>query len=462
MIANASIENHKKSHSGLTNALLSRSRFPLLISDFFLAIAAFYSAAWIGPHYLFGDMQFKLTFPAITFCFSFICLALGLGYYEKDVRFFPKRFLAMNLISGALAFIFTLIAVYFSYAWDVGRTTPVFGGATAILVLLIYRYLMTQVVIKMPMSFVILGDKSEITNELLKEFKNENQRRTYLFKKELSEKISNNIENSSEILKELMSEGVNDIILTSGTSSNEKIMSFAVNALNHGIRITDELSFFMEVFERLPKDSFSRLSFIFSELKLNKFFSQFFKRVGDIILSSFLIILTMPFMMAIAILIKLTSRGPILFIQKRQGYLCKPFLIYKFRTMAHNHSGPLSTLKKDPRITTAGHLLRKLHLDELPQLFNILKGEMSFVGPRPEAYDFAIDIKDKIPYYNFRHLVRPGLTGLSQMKVGYTFIDIDETKDKLAHDIYYIINFSISFDIILMLRTAFYLAKGSR
>lgn len=179
------------------------------------------------------------------------------------------------------------------------------------------------------------------------------------------------------------------------------------------------------------------------------------KRITDVVGSVFGIVVTSPIMLLSALLIKLTSPGPVIFRQERVGLHNKPFYMYKFRTMEQQAPGEEKkawTVRNDPRVTTVGKFLRRTSLDELPQLFNILHGDMSLVGPRPERPLFVEKFKEEIPRYMVKHQVRPGLTGWAQVNGlrGDTSI-----RKRIEYDIYYIENWTIWFDMKIILMTFF-------
>lgn len=179
---------------------------------------------------------------------------------------------------------------------------------------------------------------------------------------------------------------------------------------------------------------------------------QAVKRLGDVLLSVTLLIITAPLFLLISLAIKLTSPGPVFYRQKRVGLNNREFEIIKFRTMvdgAEKMTGPVLATDDDPRVTRIGRLLRPTRLDELPQLLNILKGDMSFVGPRPERPCFVSQFSSEIPGYAYRLKVRPGLTGLAQVLGKYT----TDPESKLRFDLYYIRNYSIILDIQIILQT---------
>jgi lipopolysaccharide/colanic/teichoic acid biosynthesis glycosyltransferase len=180
------------------------------------------------------------------------------------------------------------------------------------------------------------------------------------------------------------------------------------------------------------------------------------KVVGEFTFALVLLVLTAPLMLLAAVLVKLTSRGPIFYCQTRLGRNGKPFTIYKVRTMRHNCealSGPQWSLPGDSRITPVGHFLRKSHIDELPQLWNVLRGDMSLVGPRPERPEFAQQLEKSLPLYRNRLLVRPGITGLAQVRLPPD-TDLASVRRKLAHDIYYVRMFGFWLDLRIVITTA--------
>lgn len=182
---------------------------------------------------------------------------------------------------------------------------------------------------------------------------------------------------------------------------------------------------------------------------------QFTRRVISMFASLVLTLLTIPIVPIVAILIWLTSPGPVLYRQRRVGRGGKVFNCYKFRTMrcdAEADTGPTWAQDNDPRITPVGRFLRKSRLDEIPQLWNVLKGDMAFVGPRPERPEFVDQLSQVIPYYNVRHATLPGITGWAQVsfKYGNTLEDV---KEKLRYDLYYIKNWSPVFDFLIMFKT---------
>ena len=185
-----------------------------------------------------------------------------------------------------------------------------------------------------------------------------------------------------------------------------------------------------------------------------------FKRVIDTLAALLLLPLLLPLLLVIAVLIKRDSPGPIFFVQKRLGYRGQVFRLYKFRSMCPDTPGTAFTqAQADPRITRIGQVLRKYRLDELPQLLNILKGEMSFIGPRPESLELSRHYTRAVPFFSYRHVVRPGLSGWAQVNQGYA-AEVDGMNKKLQYDFYYIKHFSLGLDVLIGFKTLRILFTG--
>ena len=179
---------------------------------------------------------------------------------------------------------------------------------------------------------------------------------------------------------------------------------------------------------------------------------RFAKRVFDLIIALLILLVASPIMIFLMFLISILSPGPAIFSQERLGEKGLPFKVMKFRSMINNAeqtTGPVLAVEKDPRITRFGAFLRATRLDELPQLINVIKGEMSIVGPRPERKFFVDQFRESIPYYSHRMAVKPGITGLAQVKGKYT----TTPEDKLRFDIMYIRNYSFVLDLSILLQT---------
>jgi sugar transferase (PEP-CTERM system associated) len=223
-----------------------------------------------------------------------------------------------------------------------------------------------------------------------------------------------------------------------------------------GIKVTDFLDFWERETRTVDLDALKPSWLFYSDGFRCGLVDEFLKRTFDILVSSLLLVLTLPLLVVTACLIKLESPGPILYRQERVGLHGRIFTILKFRSMrtdAETDGRPRWAAEDDPRVTRVGAIIRKLRIDELPQILNVLRGDMSFVGPRPERPFFVAELFKAIPYYAERHWVRPGITGWAQINFPYG-ASTDDARRKLAYDLYYVKNRSVFLDGLILLQTA--------
>ncbi len=233
-----------------------------------------------------------------------------------------------------------------------------------------------------------------------------------------------------------------------------------------GIRVEDWPTFYEKLTGKIVVQNLRPSWLVFSEGFNRNRVTQFVKRLLDLTLSVLFLALGWPLFLILALAIKLDSRGPVFFRQERIGEQERLFTLLKFRTMiddAEAHTGPVWTVNGDPRITRVGRWLRMTRLDEFPQILNVLKGEMSFIGPRPERPHFVAELQEKIPYYAQRHVIKPGITGWAQVRYRYG-ATIEDAEEKLQYDLYYVKNMSIFLDMLILLSSiqVVLFGKGAR
>ena len=246
------------------------------------------------------------------------------------------------------------------------------------------------------------------------------------------------------------------VVLPESTKSSSTLMKQMYALLPSGVQVVDFASFYERLFQKIPVSLITELWFLEHIVEVKKPFFSMLKRFVDIVLGICIGAITLLLTPLIALAIKLDSNGPIILPNHyRIGKNGKRFQLYKFRSMGNNAEkhGPQWTQKNDPRITRVGKYLRELRLDELPQVLNILKGDMSFIGPRPERPEFVEGLKKEIPFYDMRHLVKPGLSGWAQINPPYYYAGTDETIIKLKYDLFYIKNRSTMLDASVLLKT---------
>ena len=222
-----------------------------------------------------------------------------------------------------------------------------------------------------------------------------------------------------------------------------------------GVIIEDDLALLERILGRLPLESITPSSLIFTDGFRVRAPHQIVRRLVSFTVAFVALLICAPVIPMVVLAVRISSPGPIFFKQKRVGLRGRPFTIYKFRTMCQHAevNGAVWATKHDPRITRIGKLMRETRLDEIPQLWNVLRGDMAFVGPRPERPEFVEWLCHEIPYFDLRHMIRPGITGWAQVRYQYG-ATLEETKRKLEYDLYYLKHLSLGLDLLILFETA--------
>ncbi|MEE8170293.1 MAG: sugar transferase [Phycisphaerae bacterium] len=256
---------------------------------------------------------------------------------------------------------------------------------------------------------------------------------------------------------------IHEVVVADHVQRHTAYQQAALLCLRLGCRVTNETTFYETAFAEVPVAHITPRWFFFADLRGQREEHAAMKRVFDICTALIGLALTFPLWPLIALLVRIQDGGPVFYAQKRVGQGGKPFTLLKFRTMATNaeRAGAVWAAEHDPRVTRIGRFLRKTRLDELPQIWNVLQGDMAMVGPRPERPDIVEGLSKLIPYYQERHLIKPGLTGWAQICYRYG-ASVADARRKLQYDLYYIKHMSLELDLIILLRTFGTLLLGAR
>ncbi|MBT9171018.1 MAG: UDP-N-acetylgalactosamine-undecaprenyl-phosphate N-acetylgalactosaminephosphotransferase [Actinobacteria bacterium] len=383
---------------------------------------------WILIFYLFDlykNKQFRISFGTI----QALILAISISVVASIILFylFPPLF---KLTPKTNLAIFALIFGILALGW---------------------RFILAKIYISggLKNHLLIIGD-SPIIDEIINYLK---------INPQIGYNVVNQIKEYSkqkakENIKQLIAERrINTIIIQPYLKKEPAFTKIIYQLLPSKINVVDLITFYETIFQKVPLEELEESWFI-EKITVYRNFYNAAKRTIDFCLALFLNIIFLPLIFIIALLIKSTSKGPIIFKQERTGANNKPFILFKFRTMQLDaeKNGPQWANENDSRITSFGKILRRTHLDELPQLFNILKGDISFVGPRPERPEFIIKLKEQIPYYEIRHIIKPGLTGWAQINYRYG-ASVEDAIEKLQYEIYYLKNRSLILDFLIILKT---------
>jgi len=257
-------------------------------------------------------------------------------------------------------------------------------------------------------------------------------------------------------VEKAMSQGIADWVVVTSKRRDEDLPADQLLSLKlQGVPIFSGSALYERITGEVYHRSMRSSVLIFDDRLGMTVFERFTKRAFDLLIALTALVFTAPILLAAAIAIRLDTKGTIFFRQTRVGRFHKPFQILKLRTMvegAERDTGAVFATRQDLRITRVGHLLRRTRIDELPQFWNVLKGDMSIVGPRPERPEFLDEISERFPYFRVRSAFKPGVTGWAQVRNGYV-ADIDGFEQKLAHDLYYMRTWSLSMDLSIMWTT---------
>ncbi len=262
------------------------------------------------------------------------------------------------------------------------------------------------------------------------------------------------------LLRQIKSKKANIVIVSPESLKNKDIIKWLYESIPLRVNFVNVFHFYEDLLKKTPIDFLDYEWFLENLKEGKKKNYDKVKRIMDIIFAFALFLATIPFWLIVPILIKLDSKGPVFFKHTRVGRDGRQFSLWKFRSMFPN-PGEKWTRKNDKRITRIGKILRKTHIDELPQIINIIKGDISFVGPRPEIVSIVNKIQKRIPYYELRHIVKPGITGWAQIKYKYSRT-LAESREKLQYDLYYIKNRNLLLDIEIVLKTIQIIFKGDK
>jgi len=268
-------------------------------------------------------------------------------------------------------------------------------------------------------------------------------------------------------LSEIVSKNdIQKIVVVSGNRRGQVPVDLLLRLRVEGVQVVEAVSFYEEVFGKIWVESIKPSDLIFGGGFSRMMIISFGKRILDLLAASIGLFFSAPLFMLLPILIKWDSQGPVFYRQERIGEKGQPFSILKFRSMrqdAELATGAVWATEDDPRVTKLGKVMRNLRLDELPQLINVLKGEMSFVGPRPERQVFIDTLEKKVPFYALRHAVKPGLTGWAQVRYRYGASEEDALA-KHHYDLYYVKHLSLLFDMSIIFATIWVvlMGKGAR
>jgi len=381
---------------------------------------------WALAFYWNGLYEYR-TFGNRAWLFKALSRAITIATAGSIIAFylFPKFF---ELTPRANLFIFAAIFLLFSYCWRMLALHFSTSGA---------------------LNVIVVGS-SPLTEEAVMYVK-ENKNSDYRIVEWLKNADKNELESLPDLIR---TKNAQLVVLQQNLTKNFSSLRSIYKLLPLEVSVIRFSDFYENLFEKTPLKELEETWFI-ENISTRRPVYDTIKRASDVVIALVALAILFVPSLIIAFLIKLSSKGPVIYTQDRTGKNGKKFTIYKFRTMREGASGPAWTEKNDTRITGVGKILRYTHLDELPQIINILKNDISIVGPRPESTELSAQY-EWFPYYDIRHVIKPGLTGWAQVRYRPS-ASFEEAYEKLCYDVYYIKNRSAFLDLMIFVRTVKYL-----
>lgn len=425
----------------------------LLIGD----VAALYLGLFVTLVIRYGGNFYSSFIDLHLVPFTIIFVVWIVIFYIAGL--YDLRHLRNNLdflkIFGLTLSVSAIFAIFFFYLIPVFGITPktnlfIFLAVFAVIELYWRQFSNRTLARGEAPNRVLLIGTSKTANTIIRAI-GENPQFGYELKAHLSEEDLHAAPNKLHELA--LHNQVNVVVVPRKLKHDERLNKVLYDVLARGVEVRDLVNFYELIMRKVPVTDLEESWFLDNLINQQKFYDPL-KRGWEFLAALLLGVILLPLELLIAILIKLSSRGPMIYKQLRVGKNGRHFMLYKFRTMYEyaEKRGPQWADPNDLRATSLGRVLRYTHLDELPQLVNIIKNEISFVGPRPERPEFVEMLKEKIPYYEIRHLVKPGVTGWAQINYKYG-ASVEDSYEKLQFDIYYLKNRSFVLDVAVILKT---------
>jgi exopolysaccharide biosynthesis polyprenyl glycosylphosphotransferase len=449
-----------------------------------LIIALFLSPKVKIPWLLF--VHFKVSFLLMCSVYLLVNYTADLYDYQKDYRRWWN--VAHVMVAGSIGALANIVVFYFPLGTFVGRYVLLIQSFSFAIFITLWRSLFSSLALpeRLQRRVIILGAGScgtrilqALRNRPLSGFQviglvDDDPQKLGTFVQGMP------VLRDSSQLQELINQyNIDTVVVAITHEKSPQLINTLTRVSWNGAEVIDMPSLYEHLAGKLPIDHLSDVWLLFNGLNKNKLYCRHLKRVMDLLVAGVLLVTHTPLLAMMAAVIKWDSPGPVFYRQERLGYEGRSFQLIKFRTMIQDaeSNGPQWATDNDPRITRVGRFLRKFRLDELPQLINVLKGEMSIVGPRPEREMFIQEFrellttcrpgrratdppgtvvpcgeKEKLPYYSHRLLVKPGITGWAQVMYPYAS-SLEQTKEKLQYDLFYVKNIGFFLDMAILLKT---------
>lgn len=439
--------------------------------DFFIIIGSYYFSEWLWLHIVSNESNIVMQYDLRNYVHLVVALFSAVlvttfafaGVY-KSQRFNKiwRAWGTMVLIDAV--WIFIAMALLFTYrVVDFSRGVLLVFGITTCITLFL-RHIICHLILRMirrlgfNQRYVVLIGSGKLAQDYSRTIKTNPRYGIvidgYFSQKESRDMSDKYVGNFSDLENYISGDGIDEVIIALDEQEVNYVTDIIACCEKCGTRVS-VIPYYNNMISDKPQiNTVGKMKcFALRSSPLDNLMGRFFKRTFDILFSLFVIILLSPVLLVVAVMVKLSSPGPVIFKQARVGKDKKQFTMYKFRSMRVNsESSTAWSSDKDPRKTWFGSFIRKTSIDELPQFFNVLRGDMSIIGPRPEIPYYVDQFKETIPRYMLKHLVRPGITGWAQVN-GYR--GDTSIEERIKHDIWYIENWSAGLDAKIIFMTVF-------
>jgi putative colanic acid biosynthesis UDP-glucose lipid carrier transferase len=451
----------KKRHTPTLRVMLIDLFILNIVNIFFVFIVKKYDfkAPDRGEYYLLLLILFNLLWVVINVVFTRYRMELNRGLWVE----IKKIFLATALFTGVISiFAFLFKGFHYSRLVIYGSITVFFVGLLVSHWIFFYTLRWIRKKVKIKKRVLIVGD-GHAAIEFSKELSGDNDVDYDVFVYVENDTLESREDKRLIVgkladVKSIFKTGkFDELFIVVSTSTGNELGKIVEIADYYGIRVRIVPGFYQLLDRNFDMNLFNNIPVInVNEIPLDNYYNSLYKKLFDIFFSLFVLVLVSPLLIIIGLLVKLTSKGPMLYVAERVGMGGDIFRLYKFRTMYHTGKNQevLSTREKDSRVTRLGRFLRKTDLDELPQFFNVIKGDMSVVGPRPHRVYLDKKLQDEVDKYMIRHYIKPGITGWAQVNGWRGPTNTEEQKiQRIRHDLWYIKNWTFRLDIKIILLT---------
>jgi len=446
-----------------------RRQFFIACVDAALLVIAVYLSLWLRDLQIPPFARFSRHIPYfLPIIVAWIICLYTAGFYSLEIPQTGYRILSYLCIIAVICTLLGFAYFYLNYKAKLipkPKTILVIYGFVNTLLIAFWRWVYNRVALKYTanVNIAIVGMNDTVTELLLnmRNFSYMSYRVMFIYTEKPYKKDDNIhiINDPALFVDEIKKNKIQMVVVANKENLPQTMQSILFELLRNHVYFIDIPDFYEIFMRRIPLDAVNELWFLTNmNLQSKKIYRQF-KWILDSSMAFILFLVTLPFWPFIMLLIKIESSGPVFFKQVRIGYLEQPFNIIKFRTMRVSDNGEEPTNHGDSRVTRFGKFLRRTRIDEIPQFLNVIKSEMSFIGPRPERPEIIYKLEAEVPFYRQRLLVKPGISGWDQVSGEYHSPSREDTYKKLQYDLYYIKNMSFFLDVSIFFKTLVTMVK---